>query len=186
MRTQYVRERSSWRDLPHWFKRSPDGSCGARSWTLHGNIENTGYSALKGQQEPSTANRVARGPIVELAGSGMHSIFVPPKPLIPVGMRASGGGTTWGIRDWLTLAIPAQVISFSGSSRKNAAIRNSVMRNGALSDTSPFPKGDTEMYTFKKSLIAFVGMHGKSSIPALLIALAIVLLACTVSQAAPT
>src|SRR5712691_6805975 len=101
-------------------------------------------------------------------------------------MRASGGRTTWGIRDWLTLAIPAQVISFSGSSTKNAAIRNSVMRNGALSDTSPFPKGDTEMYTFKKSLIAFVGMHCKRSIPALLIALAIVLLACTVSQAAPT
>src|SRR6266436_141065 len=41
-------------------------------------------------------------------------------------------------------------------------------------DTSPFPKGDTEMYTFKKSLIAFVGMHCKRSIPALLIALAIV------------
>src|SRR5258708_7342768 len=78
------------------------------------------------------------------------------------------------------------VISFSGSSTKNAAIRNSVMRSGALSDTSPFPKGDTEMYTFKKSLIAFVGMHCKRSIPALLIALAIVLLACTVSQAAPT
>jgi len=36
-------------------------------------------------------------------------------------MRASGGGKTWGIRDWLTLAIPAQVISFSGSSTKNAA-----------------------------------------------------------------
>ena len=46
-----------------------------------------------------------------------------------------------GIRYWLTLAIPAQVISFSGSSTKNAAIRNSVMRNGALSDTSPFPVG---------------------------------------------
>src|SRR6266702_9000146 len=42
------------------------------------------------------------------------------------------------------------------------------------------------MYTFKKSLIAFVGMHCKRSIPALLIALAIVLLACTMSQAAPT
>ena len=42
------------------------------------------------------------------------------------------------------------------------------------------------MYTFKKSLIAYVGMHCKRSIPALLIALAIVLLACTVSQAAPT
>ena len=42
------------------------------------------------------------------------------------------------------------------------------------------------MYTFKKSLIAFVGMHCKRSIPALLIALAIVLLACTVSQATPT
>src|SRR6266849_7893377 len=80
MRTQCVRERSSWRDLPHWFKRSPDGSCGARSWTLHGNIGNTGstgYSALKGQQEPSTANRVARGPILELAGSGMHSYIRP-------------------------------------------------------------------------------------------------------------
>src|SRR5712692_1164701 len=101
-------------------------------------------------------------------------------------MRASGGVTTWGILFWLTLAIPAQVILFSSSSTKNAAIRNSVMRNGALSDTSPFPKGDTEMYTFKKSLIAFVGMHCKRSIPALLIALAIMLLACTVSQAAPT
>lgn len=53
-------------------------------------------------------------------------------------------------------------------------------------DTSPFPKGDTEMYTFKKSLITFVGMHCKRSIPVLLIALAIVLLAYTVSQAAPT
>src|SRR5713226_4243058 len=53
-------------------------------------------------------------------------------------------------------------------------------------DTSPLPKGDTEMYTFKKSLIAFVGMHCKRSIPALLIALAIMLLAWTVSQAAPT
>src|SRR5258708_23684549 len=42
------------------------------------------------------------------------------------------------------------------------------------------------MSPFKKSLIAFVGMHCKRSIPALLIALAIVLLACTVSQAAPT
>src|SRR6266566_838981 len=37
-------------------------------------------------------------------------------------------------------AIPAQVVSFSGSSTKNATIRNSVMRNSALSDTSPFPK----------------------------------------------
>src|SRR5258708_40337178 len=42
------------------------------------------------------------------------------------------------------------------------------------------------MSPFKKSLIAFVGMHYKRSIPALVIALAIMLLACTVSQAAPT
>src|SRR5215467_13115121 len=42
------------------------------------------------------------------------------------------------------------------------------------------------MYTFKKSLIAFVGMHCKRSIPTLLISLAIVLLTCAVSQAVPT
>jgi hypothetical protein len=29
-------------------------------------------------------------------------------------MRASSEGSTWGIRHWLTLAIPARVISFSG------------------------------------------------------------------------
>src|SRR5712671_3112028 len=42
------------------------------------------------------------------------------------------------------------------------------------------------MYKFKKSLIAFVGMHCKESIPGLLVGLAIVMTACTVSQAAPT
>src|SRR5438874_8676210 len=42
------------------------------------------------------------------------------------------------------------------------------------------------MYKFKESLIAFVGMHCSRSIPSLLIALAIVMMTCAISQAAPT
>ena len=42
------------------------------------------------------------------------------------------------------------------------------------------------MHRFKKSLIAFVGMNCNRSIPALLIALAIVMMTSAVSQAAPT
>jgi len=42
------------------------------------------------------------------------------------------------------------------------------------------------MYKFRKLLITFVGMHGKESMRGILVALAIVIIACTVSQAAPT
>src|SRR6266496_1543563 len=101
-------------------------------------------------------------------------------------MRASGGGTTWGnprLAHSCHTRSGDLIFGFVDKECRQFAI---PLCGTPLSDTSPFPKGDTEMYTFKKSLIAFVGMHCKRSIPALLIALAIVLLACTVSQAAPT
>jgi len=44
-------------------------------------------------------------------------------------------------------------------------------------------KGRTETKKFKKSLIAFFGMHCNKSIPALLIAVVIVMMTCTTSQA---
>src|SRR5262245_31732491 len=48
------------------------------------------------------------------------------------------------------------------------------------------PKGGTEMYKSKKSLIAIVGMHCKSAIPTELIALAIAMMTCAMSKAAST
>jgi len=70
--------------------------------------------------------------------------------------------------------------------RRNAAI--GIFRDVEQLENyrAPFPKGETEMYNLKKSLIAFVGMHCNRSIPALLIGLAIVMMTCAVSQATPT
>src|SRR5215471_8331074 len=70
--------------------------------------------------------------------------------------------------------------------RRNAAI--GIFRDVEQLENyrAPFPKGETEMYNLKKSLIPFVGMHSNRSIPALLIGLAIVMMTCAVSQATPT
>src|SRR5262249_16854544 len=48
-----------------------------------------------------------------------------------------------------------------------------------------FPKGEIEMYKFKKLLVSFAGIPCNRSIPALLITLAVVMLTCAMSHAAP-
>src|SRR5262245_44161790 len=47
-------------------------------------------------------------------------------------------------------------------------------------------EGETDMYKSISSPIALVGVHGKSTIPTVSITLAIVMMTCAVSKAAPT
>jgi hypothetical protein len=93
---------------------------------------------------------------------------------------------------WLTLANTFSLISLPWLSTKNAAIRISMMWNKYVHLTRLdnyrclFPKGETEMYKSKNSLMAFLGMHCKSTIRTLSATVAIVVTMCAMSQAAPT